>query len=130
MVEFLSFTADEWGQGGVGGDSIGGPGCLSRLVQVLGGGGGMSGGGDETINPVVKSGNIGDNSGKAGESKGVLYSPLFAKKQIAPAENPPVPQTRIMGSPDARVAPETQPPVPLAGGMSFLVVLSPSLCTI
>ena len=115
MVEFLAFTADEWGQDGVGGDSMGGYGCLGRFVQVVknaggslsGGGGTGTGGGGETINPV-----IGGNSGKAGGS----YSPFF-NKQIAPAENPPVPQTRLMGSPDARVAPETQPPVPLAGGM-------------
>lgn len=123
MVEFLSFTADEWSQDGVGGDS--GPGCFGRLVQVLsgsGGAGGGGGGGDEIINPMggKKTANIGDNGGKAPNS------PLFVSKQVAPAENSPVPQARLLGSPDARVAP-AQPPVPLAGGM---YIVSCPFCTL
>ena len=118
MVEFLSFTADEWGQDGVGGDA--GPGCLGRLVQVLSGSGGAGGGGgDEIMNPMggKKSANVGDKAPN---------SPLFVSKQVAPAENSPVPQTRLLGSPDARVAPEAHPPVPLAGGM-YGVILCPVL---
>ena len=127
MGEFLSFTEDEWGKDGIGG----GPCCFGRLVQVLSGSGhgsGGSGGEETTTNPMG-----GTNSGKAGDSKAAApapYSPLFANKQIAPAENPPVPQTRIMGSPDARVAPETQPPVPLAGGMCCYLLCCAVLCCI